>query len=214
MGKEVRGKQTREEVQSKNKALRKEQSLPGLDVEGGRFRVAGTISASPIFRRKGPNTNIAKSSGYAVEEIETGKVKYMTKMEGVALAARYGMQNAYIIRHARKKKDSEGEVIKTNESIYLQPYPAREESFTQDGRLISVFELDEDNKIKYPLNLMITEEQCTKDFWLLIQKLYEQRKSRRQRSKKRERNLAEKRRKRILEIEAEISKIDIEYPFE
>lgn len=206
-----------EEKQEKSKKRDEELDLPGLDYENGKFRIAGTLSASPIFRRKGPNTNIAKSCGYAVEELATGRIMYMTKMEGVALAARHKMVNAYIIKHVRNKKDKNGETIKTSETIYLQPYPAREESFTQDGRLISVFKLDQNNKLEHPLELMIEEDMCTKDFWLLIQKTYKQKKNRNQRrskSKKRERNIAEKRRKRILEIEAEISKVSIDNPFE
>lgn len=204
-----------EDFDVENKALLVHRDLPGLDIKNGKYRVRGTISASPVFRRKGPNTNIAKSCGYAIEDVETGNVLYVTKREGVTLAARYGMQNGYIIKHTREKKDSiTGDVIKRNETIYLQPYPAREESFTQDGRLISVFKLDENNKIKYPLELMIKEEQCSKDFWLLVQQIYEKKKNRTRRNKKRERGLVEKRRKRILEIEAEISKVNIKNPFE
>lgn len=197
-----------------NKALLKHPNLPGLDIREGEYRVRGTISASPIFRRKGPNTNIAKSCGYSIEEIATGKVLYMTKREGVTLAARHGMRNGYIIQNTKETTDSNGEVIKKDETVYLQPYPAREESFTQDGRLISVFRLDENNKIDYPLELMIEEEMCTKDFWLLVQQLYENKKNRRRRTRSRERGLDEERKKRILEIEAEITKVDIKNPFE
>lgn len=202
------------EVSEENKALTKHPNLPGLDIKGGEYRVKGAISANPIFRRKGPNTNISQSCGYAIEEIATGKVMYVTKREGVTLAARHGMANGYIIKRKRETKDSLGQVIKTDETVYLQPYPAREESFTQDGRLISVFELDEDNKIKYPLNMLIEEDQCTKDFWLLIQEIYKKRKNRRRRSRKIEKGQAESRRRRVMEIEAEISKVDIKNPFD
>lgn len=202
------------EVSDENKALTKHPNLPGLDIKEGQYRVKGAISANPIFRRKGPNTNISQSCGYAIEEVATGKVMYTTKREGVTLAARHGMQNGYIIKRKKERTDSLGKVIKTDETVYLQPYPARAESFTQDGRLISVFELDEDNKIKYPLNLMLKEEQCTKDFWLLVQEKYSKRKNRRRRSRKIEKGLAETRRKRVMAIEAEISKVDIKNPFD
>jgi len=186
---------------------------PGLDVENGKYRVLGTITAGSISTRKGPGTNIAESCGYHVEEIASGRRLMMTKKEGVNIAAIYGMKNAYINYRPHTKKDKDGNVIKSWASIYLQPHPARKESFTQDDRLVSVYKLDENSKIEYPVQLMIKEEQCTTDFWIIVKEMYEKKKKQ-SRKANRQRAEEEKRRQRILKLDAEISSMDIQNPFD
>lgn len=213
---EETGDETEDTEEEKEK--KKNPNLVGLDVKEGKYRVQGIISARPIYLRKGkgkgPGTSLTKSSGYAIEEIETGRVKYVTKLEGVTIAARHGLRNGYIIQRKKNKKDSAGEIIKTEITTYLQPYPAVAESYTQDGRLIGIFEYDEDNRIKYPLNLLIEEEKCTRDMWMLIQKEYQKIKKRSGKKQKNTRGMGDELRKRTLEIEAEISKLDIPDPFD
>lgn len=187
---------------------------PGLDIKEGKYRVAGTISASPLFQRKGAGTNIAYSCGYAIEELSTGKVMYVTKEQGVHIASQHGMQNAYIQYKVGQKKDKEGKVIKEKTSIYLQPFPPQKESFTQDDRLVSVFKLDDEGKIEQPYELAITDEsKCTPEFWIFIQELNKQ-KQKRNKKRKRNRGSEDKHRQRILGIEAELSKTEIRNPFE
>lgn len=189
----------------------KYEGKPGLDIKQGKYKILGTVSAGNIYIRKGPGTNIApESCGYHVEEIETGKRMYMTKHEGVMLAYEYGMVNAYIIYSTKKRKDSEGNVIKIDKSIYLQPFPAKKQSFTTDDRLVSVFELDENGKVKEPVNLLIDLEMCTVDLNILLQKLHERRSKN---TGKRQRGVGDKRKRRVLELEAEISKSIIVNPF-
>src|SRR5699024_4288716 len=142
------------------------------DVKEGQYRVLGVVSDSPIYSRNGKGNNITQSCGYHVEEIATGRRIIMTKKEGVHLTAKNGMRNAYITSRKRVATDENGEVIKEWLVMYLQPYPARAESFTQDNRLVSVYRLDEDGKISTPIELLIKEEECTPEFWLMIQERY------------------------------------------
>lgn len=193
--------------------VNKHSGKPGLDMEEGKYRVLGAVSPNPIATRKGPETNIAKACGYHIEEIATGRKLKMTKKEGVNLAAMFGMRNAYIIYRQRPQKDKEGNVIKNNVSIYLQPFPAQQESFTKDDRLVSVYRLDENGKIEHPLELMIKEEDCTKDFWVYIKEMYEKKKKKQGRENRKQEAEA-KRRQRILKLEAEIGNADIKNPFD
>src|SRR5699024_190187 len=147
----------------------------------------------------GPQTNIAKACGYHIEEIATGKKLKMTKKEGVNLAAQFGMRNAYIIYRQREEKDKDGVVIKTWASIYVQPLPARKESITQDDRLVNVYRLDENGKVAKPLELMIKEEDCRKDFWVYIDKLYQTKKKKSKRDN-REQEAEEERRERSMKL--------------
>lgn len=193
--------------------VNKYQGKPGLDIEEGRYRVAGTVTASSIFTRKGPKTNIALSCGYCIEEIDTGKRLLMTKEEGVQIASQYGLRNGYIVYRKQVKKDKEGRPIKEEKTIYLQPYPAKKESFTQDDRLITMFSMDEDGRIKHPVELQIKQEDCTPAFWIYVKQIYEK-KRKTSKNKKRERGVEEKQRQKILELEAEIGKHIISNPFD
>lgn len=186
---------------------------PGLDKDNGQYRVLGAVSPNPIATRKGPQTNIAKACGYHIEEVATGKRLKTTKKEGVNIAAKYGMRNAYIIYRHREQKDSNGEVIKSWASIYLQPYPAQKESFTKDDRLVNVYRLDENGKIADPLELMIKEEDCTEDFWFYIKEMYEKKKTKRNK-KNRKQEAENERKNRILRLEAEIEGMQIQNPFD
>src|SRR5690625_3808926 len=186
---------------------------PGMDIENGRYRVAGTVSASSILTRKGPKTNITLSTGYCIEEIDTGKKLLVTKEEGVQIASQYGLRNGYIVYRRREMKDKQGNAIKEDKSIYLQPFPAKKESFTQDDRLINVFHMDGDGRIKHPVELAIKKEDCTPSFWIHVTQLYEK-KQRSNLNKKRERGVEEKQRQRMIELEAEIGRKVIKNPFD
>lgn len=202
-----------EHTQGESSVINRYPGKPGLDVENGKYRVAGTVSASSIFTRKGPQTNIAYSTGYCIEEIATGKKKLVTKEEGVHIAAQEGLRNGYIIYKSKDKKDEQNRVIKKDTTIYLQPYPAKTESFTQDDRLISVFKLDEEGRVQQPVELLIKKEDCTPSFWIHVNQLYETKKKR-SLAKKRERGIEEKHRKLVMELEAEIGKKVIKNPFQ
>ncbi|MBT3123236.1 MULTISPECIES: hypothetical protein [Bacillus] len=154
--------------------VNKVEGKPGLDLEEGRYKVVGAVTVSPLFTRKSAGTTIAPAKGYKILDIETGKTLLVSKEEGVRLSAEGGTRNAYIVTRKREKKDKEtGEVIKTEEAIYLQPYPARSEAFTQDDRLVTAFKLDENGRHKKPLELTITEEECSENLWRIIKEEYD-----------------------------------------
>ncbi|PER55665.1 hypothetical protein CN495_07890 [Bacillus thuringiensis] len=105
-----------------------------------------------------------------------GRSILVTKEEGVHLAARYGVRNAYIVQRDRKKKDKEtGEVIAIERVTYLMPHPAREEAFTQDDRLVNVYKYNENGRFVKPLEVIVKEESCTRALWRLIEDDYARR---------------------------------------
>lgn len=187
---------------------------PGYDPENGKYRILGAVSPNPVSVRKNAGTNIAKACGYHIEEIETGRTFKTTIKEGYKIASEFGMRNAYITHRDRKKKDKEGNVIKNWASIYLQPFPAIQESFTQDARLVNVYALDENGKIEYPLELKLTEEECTVDFWMLIKELYEKKKGKRGGGLNKKKITEEKHKEQVMKLKAEISGMDVRNPFD
>lgn len=147
---------------------------PGLDVKNGRFKVLGAVTLHQVFKKQQSGTNIAPADGYHIEEIETGRKLIVEKSQGVKICEEMGMTNAYITHRVKTEKSSEGEVLQTRSSIYLFPYPSRKEAFTQDDRLITAFKMDDEGKLVQPYELMITEDQCTPEFWRMVMKKYEQ----------------------------------------
>lgn len=146
---------------------------PGLDMEVGRFRVKGTLTLGKVFKRKNVGTNLALSSGYLIEDCETNDTYFVEKQQGVKLCAVYGMRNAFISFRSKDRKDDGGLVIQSQQTVYLQPYPQRSESFTQDERVHTAFKLDETGNLVRPFELNVTEEQCTNELWRIIQKAHE-----------------------------------------
>lgn len=160
----------------------------GLDVDNGKYRVTGIVTSKKIFKRrankKGIRTNIAPHPiGYRLEDIETGNVKLVEKSEGVIAVGKYGAVNSYVMIKDNSIKDEDGEVIQEKINSYLQPYPAHKEAFTQDDRIVNIFKYDENGNIDLdPLELMVTEEQCTDRLWNIIlseKERYEERRSKR-----------------------------------
>lgn len=146
---------------------------PGLDDSGGKYKVLGAVTLQQVFRRKKAGTNIAPAVGYRILEIETGREMMVEKKQGVQICAQYGMQNAYIIYRTKEKKGADGEVLKTTPSVYLQPYPSRQEAFSQDDRLVTVFKMNAEGSLIRPLELMVEEEECTQELWRIIMKEYD-----------------------------------------
>lgn len=148
---------------------------PGLDLAEGKYKIIGILTAKHIYKRHGKDEtkqikgNIAPSIGYKVLDIATGKTRLITKKQGIELCRLYGMTNAYIIGKNFEKKNNAGNILQRKPIVYLQPYPANTESFTQDDRIIPIFELDSDGKFKNPITLQVTEEESSKEMWEIIQ---------------------------------------------
>ena len=145
---------------------------PGLDQDSGRFRVAGTLTLGKVFKRKNIGTNLALSSGYLIEDCESGDKLFVEKQQGVKLCATYGMKNAFIYFRSKKRTDDAGELMQSNQSTYLQPFPQSTESFTQDDRIVTAFELDEEGYLIRPFQLNVTKEQCTEELWRIVEVAY------------------------------------------
>lgn len=164
--------------------INKNPGKPGLDETEGKYRILGAITVKQVFKRKGSGTNIAPAVGYLVEEVETGRRIMLEKSQGVQLCAHYGMQNAYIVYQMKTNKSQDGEVLKQTPSVYLQPFPAIKEAFTQDDRLVMAFKMSPDGSLLKPLELTIKEEQCTPELWRIIQKEYDKVEKRKKRSRR------------------------------
>lgn len=145
----------------------------GLDIEEGRFRVKGTLTLGKVFKRRNVGTNLALSAGYLIEDCETGDTFFVEKQQGVRLCAAFGMRNAFISYRKRDTKDEEGNVMQSQQTIYLQPFPQQTESFTQDDRVHTAFKLDAEGNLIRPFELNVGDDECTVELWRIIQKDYE-----------------------------------------
>lgn len=186
-------------------------SKPGFDDADGKYRVLGAVTVKHVFRRKKVGTNITPTIGYHIEEIETGRRLMVEKSQGVRICAESGMRNAYIVYRSKTRKGANGEVLKTTPTVYLHPNPARTESFTQDDRIVTVFKMNSEGVIIKPMELTVTEEQCTPELWRLIMKEYNVGNRRAKRSRRGE----EERHRQLLEnLKSELKKQDhITNPF-
>lgn len=156
----------------------------GLDVESGMFKVTGIISASKVFKRsankKGEKTNIVPHPiGYRLENTKTGKSMLVEKSEGVGFVGNHGAINAYIVGKDNSEYDKEtGELIKESYNLYLQPFPAVDEAFTKDERIVNVFKYDNVGNIQLnPLEVVIKEEDCSERLWNIVMKEYDNKRS-------------------------------------
>lgn len=185
---------------------------PGLDDKNGLYRILGSVTTNQVFRRKNAGTNIAPAVGYHVEEIATGRRMLVEKSQGVQLCAQFGMVNAYVVYRTKTKKSKDGEVLKTIPSVYLQPYPARSEAFTQDDKLVTVFKMNAEGGQIKPLELVVEEEQCTPELWRIIMKEYEKGNRKPKRSR---RGSEDEHRKMIANLKTALRKSDhIKNPFD
>ena len=147
---------------------------PCLDEEGGLYRIDGGITSQKIQYRKSNGSNIAPLIGYKVTKgyiNEDGdwlpvETMHVTKEEGLELALAYNYRNAYVATSVRKKRGG-NEV-----NHYLKPYPAREQSFTRDDAIVQAYEVDEFGSNVRPYELSIREDECSADFWALLEEDY------------------------------------------
>lgn len=147
---------------------------PCLDEEGGMYRVDGGICTAKIQYRKSNGANIAPLIGYKVTKgfinddgewlpVET---MHVTKEEGLELALAYNYRNAYVATSVRKKRGG-NEV-----NHYLKPYPSKDESFTRDDAIVQAYEIDEFGSKIRPYELALREDECSADFWALLEEDY------------------------------------------
>lgn len=144
----------------------------GLDTESGRFRVKGILTTGKIFKRKHVGTNIVVSAGYVIEDLATGDTLCVSKEQGLKLCSTYGMKNAFISYREKESRNTEGECMQKKTSMYLQPFPQKTESFSQDDRVRTAFKLDEEGSLIRPFILNITEAECTEEMWRIIATQY------------------------------------------
>lgn len=144
---------------------------PCLDMEEGVYRVVGGISVTKLQYRKTNQSNITPIIGYKVQKgyvNESGdwvpvETLCITKEEGLELALAYNYRNAYVSTSVKKKRGA-NEV-----GHYLKPYPAKEESFTRDEAIVQAYEVDEFGSKVRPYQLTLREDECSSDFWALLE---------------------------------------------
>lgn len=144
---------------------------PCLDEDGGLYLVAGGITSSKIQFRASNQSNIAPLIGYKVtkghidEDGNWVPVENLcvTKEEGLELALAYNYRNAYVATSVKKKRGG-NEV-----SHYLKPYPSKEASFTRDDAIVQAYEVDEFGSKIRPYELTLREDECSADFWALLE---------------------------------------------
>lgn len=150
---------------------------PGLDLEKGKYRVDGGLIIDKVQYRATTGRNIVKTVGLVltrINHLEDGSIEdldtlYVTKEEALDLISQHGSVNSYIKTTVNKKREA---------SHYLQPYPAISESFTQDDRLVHVYEVDEEGSKVRPHKLMIDEQSCSFMMWELLHHDFKVRKQR------------------------------------
>lgn len=149
----------------------------------GKLRVDGTVFIGSIQRRgktsknKIKHSNVVKTIGYKIYNLETEEWLFMEKMEAIDLVRQLGVVNATIRPRRNDVKDENGKVISTNFHLNLHPVK-KERPFTDADRLFPAFKLDKNGKIMKPTELFIKEEECTELLWDVIQDAYKKRKPR------------------------------------
>lgn len=154
------------------------ETLESID---GKLRVDGTVFIGSIQRRVKSSKNVVKTSnvvktiGYKITNLETNEWLYMEKMEAIDLVRQLGVVNATIRPRRNDVKDEFGKVISTN--FHLNLHPVRQERpFTDADRLFPTFKLDKNGKIVKPTELFLKEEECTELLWEVIEDAYKKRK--------------------------------------
>lgn len=163
-----------------------EQELEDLELfvsPEGKLRVDGTVFVGSIQRRnktsknKMKNSNVVKTVGYRIHNLETDEWVFMEKMEAIDLVRQLGVVNATIRPRRNDTKDKSGNIVATNFHLNLHPIKG-EKPFTDAHRLYPVFKLDRNGKIIKPTELEISEEDCTELMWKVVQEAYKKRKPR------------------------------------
>lgn len=148
---------------------------PCLDEEGALYRIEGGVTIAKIQYRASNGSNIAPLIGYQVtkgyinEEGDWLPVETLciTKEEGLEIALAYNYRNAYVATSVKKRR-GDNEV-----SHYLKPYPAKEESFTRDDAIVQAYEVDANGVKVQPYELTLAEDDCSPDFWAILESDYE-----------------------------------------
>ena len=161
---------------------------PGYDPENGLYHVDGGVVMNTVHYRKTTKANVVATVGLRLTRYKDvdGKVVRdengdlipvatlcVTKTEAVDIARIYGLRNGYIKTQISKKSKEK--------SHFIQPAPARTESFTRDDRIIFMYQLNEDGKFKHPYNLLLTSDECSDKFWNVVSSDYALKKSREKR---------------------------------
>lgn len=144
---------------------------PCLDEEGAVYKINGGVTQAKIQYRGSNGSNVAPLIGYQVtkghinEDGEWLPVETLcvTKEEGLELALAFNYRNAYVASTVRKKRGG-NEV-----NHFLKPYPAKTESFTRDDAIIQAYEVDEFGSKVQPYELTLREDECSADFWALLE---------------------------------------------
>lgn len=144
---------------------------PGLDFEQGVYRVDGGVIIDKVQYRAGTGRNIVATVGLKLtryerdgENLTAVDTLCVTKDEALDLILEYGAINAYVKITSQRK---------TRETKYVvQPFPARSEAFTQDERLVFVYQIDDEGSKVRPFQLLLTEDECSQMMWHTIQADY------------------------------------------
>lgn len=157
---------------------------PGLNDINGKYIISGGVTLGKITTRKTTKSKVGEIVGYRVDRLECDddgnviynskneptvvETKLVTKQEGLHLVQIMGAQNAYIRVVERKKHAQDGSVIQTKTTAHLQPYPPKSQAFLQDGRVVSAYKVDEYGDRVVPVDLSVTEDDCSLNLWKMI----------------------------------------------
>jgi hypothetical protein len=183
---------------------------PGYDPENGLYHIDGGVVMHTVHYRKNTKANVVQTIGLKLTRYKdeygilvrdengnpiTLETLCVTKDEAVDLARKYGVTNGYIKTQISKKTGEK--------SHFIQPAPARTESFTRDDRLTFLYELNqEDGKFKKPYVLMVNQESCSAKFWLFVESDYSLKKAR----DKRKHQVASESKRKVEQLKVDLQK--------
>ena len=161
---------------------------PGLDDINGKYILDGGVTIGKVTTRKKTGSKVGEIAGYVVLRLacdDEGNVLYddnqqpkvaerllVSKPEGLMLVQFMGAKNSYIRTRVRNKYDDRGQLLQTKTTAHLQPYPPKSEAFLRDGKIVTVYHVDDYGERKIPIELNIKREECTLGLWNLIQADY------------------------------------------
>lgn len=170
-------------------------SKPGLDDIEGKYYIEGAVVFGKVSKRS-KTSRSAQMSGYFVSRYSfdsDGNLLYnsdnkpivveqklVTKEEGIHLVQFFGSRNAYL--RLQGLKDIGTDTVLKN-IVYLRPYPAKTEAFLLDGRVKTIYKVDEFGERTLPITLTVSEEDCSIKMWAIVNSDYQIKRKRQKETK-------------------------------
>lgn len=157
---------------------------PGLDDINGKYILDGGITLGKVTTRKRTGSKVGEITGYVVlrlacddegnviyddkQQFKVAERMYVSKPEGLMLVQFMGAKNSYIRTRVRKKYGDNGLLLQTKTTAHLQPYPPKSEAYLRDGKIVTVYKVDDYGERKIPVELNISREECTLGLWKMV----------------------------------------------